>query len=129
MKTPLLAAAVAVLVLVAGCSTTSHQVQSSATPAATAVSRLGRSEVRIISAVYGSGRTFVDVTQRVDDLLNRLPKGFRARPGQMQIDPTPDTTKILVIVYEYKGLQHTLTKGQRGKVTIQILQDAANHPA
>jgi len=47
----------------------------------------------------------------------------------MLVDPTPDATKTLVIVYEYKGQQHTLTKGQRGRVSIQILKEAANHPA
>src|SRR6185312_12935783 len=115
------------VVLTAGCAT-SHTTQSSA-PATATVSRLDQSGLKIVSAVYGSGKTFVDVTQRVDDLLNHSPKGFVARPARMKIDPTPDTPMSLVIVYQYKGQQHTLTKGQRGRVTIQMLQDAAKGAA
>ncbi len=129
MKISRLVAIGAVVVLAVGCATSSHPTQSVAPATPVAVSRLAQSDVRIISAVYGSGRTFIDVTQRVDDLLNQSPAGFRARPARMLVDPMPDATKILVIVYEYKGQQHTLTKGQRGKVTIQILQEAANNPA
>jgi len=120
---PLIALAAAVL-LAAGCAT-SHKTQSTAP----AVSRLDQSDLKIVSAVYGSGKTFVDVTQRVDYLLNHSPKGFVARPARMLVDPTPDTTMSLVIVYQYKGQQHTVTKGQRGRVTIQLLQDAAKTPA
>ena len=121
---PLIALAAAVL-LAAGCATSSHTTQS----AAPAVSRLAQSDLKIVSAVYGSGKTFVDVTQRVDYLLNHSPEGFTARPARMQVDPTPDTTMSLVIVYQFKGQQHTVTKGQRGRVTIQLLQDAAKSPA
>lgn len=120
---PLLAIGAAVI-LAAGCAT-SHTAQ----PATPAISALEKSDLKIISAVYGSGKTFVDVTQRVDDLLNHSPKGFVARPARMKIDPTPDTPMSLVIVYQYKGQQHTLTKGQRGRVTIPMLQEAATPPA
>jgi len=128
MKISRLVAIGACAVLATGCATSTHTTQAVA-PATVATSRLAQSDLRIISAVYGSGRTFVDVTRRVNDLLNQRPNGFRARPGQMLIDPTPDATKTLIITYEYKGQQHTLTKGQRGKVTIQILQEAVEHPA
>ncbi|HWC61470.1 MAG TPA: hypothetical protein VHC44_17390 [Verrucomicrobiae bacterium] len=128
MKKSPLAVMAAIIVLVAGCSTTSPSARS-VSPATSGATRLAQSDLKIISAVYGSGKTFVDVTQRVDDLLNQLPKGFRARPARMLVNPTPNTTMSLVIVYQYKGQQHTLTKGQRGRVSIQILQEAANRPA
>jgi len=127
MKVSCLVALVAAAVLAAGCAT-SHTVQT-ATPTPVAASPLDKADLKIISAVYGSGKTFVDVTQRVDDLLNHSRKGFVARPARMKIDPTPDTPMSLVIVYQYKGQQHTLTKGQRGRVTIQMLRDAAKSAA
>lgn len=129
MKLPLFIAIGAAAVLAVGCATSSHTAQSVTPTTTSTTTPLARSDLKIISAVYGSGKTFVDVTQRVDDLLNQSSKGFRARPARMLVDPTPDATKTLVIVYEYKGQQHTLSKGQRGKVTIQILREAANHPA
>ena len=121
---PYVITAGAIVVLAAGCATSPHTASSIA-PATTPSTLLTQSQLKIISAVYGSGRTFTDVTARVNTLLNQSPNGFRARPGRMLVDPTPDATKILVIVYEYKGQQHTLTKGQRGKVSIQILEEAA----
>ena len=128
MKISHLVALGASLILVAGCATSSPTAQV-AKPAASVASPLVQADLKIISAVYGSGKTFVDVTQRVDDLLNHSPKGFAARPARMLVDPTPDFIKTLVIVYEYKGQPHTLTKGQRGRVSIPILQEAAKPAA
>ena len=79
----------------------------------------------IISAVYGSGTNYVDVSERVNDLL-RLPNvEFFSRPEWIQVDPTPGWNKALVIVYEYKGKRHLFTTGEGGKVSVLDLLKAA----
>ena len=57
----------------------------------------------VISAVYGSGDKFADVTYRVNDLLRDPETVFWARPQWLGADPTPGWNKALVIVYEHDG--------------------------
>jgi hypothetical protein len=113
---------IAASLLAAGCAT-SHNISSphhppleAATPAA---------DLLIISATYGSGSNFSDVTYRVNDLLRQPDVEFTARPQWLGADPTPGWNKALVIVYEFKGQRHTFTTGEGGKVSVSVLLDEA----
>jgi hypothetical protein len=79
----------------------------------------------VISAVYGSGISFVDVTNRVAELLHQSETEFFARPEWLHADPTPGWNKALVIVYEIKGHRHIFTVGEGEKVSAQQLTDVA----
>jgi hypothetical protein len=104
--------------LAAGCATshntsiTHHPPLVAATPAA---------DLLIISATYGSGTNYVDVTYRVNDLLRQPDVEFFARPQWLAADPTPGWNKALVIVYEFKGQRHVFTTGEGGKVSVSVL--------
>src|ERR1700734_2914433 len=64
-----------------------------------------KSNVQVISSVYGSGTNFADVSHRVAELVHQGP-GFNAQPGWLKVDPTPGWNKVLVIIYEVKGRRH-----------------------
>lgn len=75
----------------------------------------------IISATYGSGTHFADVTCRVNDLLRQPDVEFFARPEWLKVDPTPGWNKALVIVYDYAGQRHVFTAGEGGEVSVKTL--------
>lgn len=122
MKTlPLLAFSICLLLSV-GCATPRHTSKKPGHPATTASAS---ANVLVISAVYGSGTKFDDVTYRVNDLVHQPEVEFFARPEWLDTDPTPGWNKALVIVYEFKGQRHTFTTGEGGRVSATILIDAA----
>jgi len=108
--------------LIAGCATPptassrSHPPSAKPTPAA---------DLLIISATYGSGTNYADVTYRVNDLLRQPDVEFFARPEWLAVDPTPGWNKALVIVYEFKRYRHTFATGEGGKVSAPLLMDDA----
>lgn len=80
--------------------------------------------IRVISAVYGSGTHFADVTARVNECF-ASPKGACwATPDSLKTDPTPGWNKCLVIVYDLDGARHLFTMGEWGKVTRQKMLEA-----
>ena len=108
--------------LAAGCvachnpSSRLHPPLEATTPAA---------DLLIISATYGSGTNYSDVTCRVNDLLRQPDVEFTARPEWLAADPTPGWNKALVIVYEFKGHRHTFATGEGGKVSVSALLEEA----
>lgn len=120
---PLLAISACVLI-VGGCTTPRHPVAKPGRPAPTASAA---ANVLIISAVYGSGAKFDDVTYRVNDLVHQPEVEFFARPEWLVADPTPGWNKALVIVYEFKGQRRTFTTGEGGRVSAEILIEAAKN--
>lgn len=82
-------------------------------------------QLLIISAAFGSGTHYSDVTDRVNDLLKPPGAEFPVNPGSLQTDPTPGTWKNLVIIYEFRGKRHIFTTDEAGKVSVVILRDAA----
>lgn len=76
--------------------------------------------IEIISAVYGSGDRFADVTERTKVLLARG-EAFYASPQWLREDPTPGWNKAFVIVYTYKGDRRIFTVGENGEVTAEKL--------
>lgn len=101
------------------------QLQSTLQPAPNASAQLSQAGgLKVISAVYGSGQKFSDVTDRVNDILSRPEYEFYARPEWLKTDPTPGWNKELVITFEYHGARHIFFTGEGGKVNEVLLLDA-----
>ena len=76
----------------------------------------------IISAVYGSGAKFADVTDRVQSLLNEPGARFYAKPQWLGADPTPGWNKALVITYhDPSGKRRIFTTGENGEVSSELM--------
>lgn len=80
-----------------------------------------RIPLKLISAVYGSGTAFADVTDRVKSLLDEPSARFFANPNWLGADPTPGWNKALVIVHEVGGQRRTFTAGENGEVSAALL--------
>ena len=117
MKPPLPFIALAFALLLSGCSTYSHRHPSMET----SIEASKSTDCRIISATYGSGSHFADVTNRVNDLLRQTNTHFWAKPKWLGVDPAPGWNKALVIVYEHKGRRRIFTTGEGGTVSIARL--------
>lgn len=102
------------LFLAAGCATKPPAARPAviSSPAA---------EVLVISATYGSGTRFADVTYRVNAMLHQPDVEFFARPEWLKADPTPGWNKALVIVYEHKGRRRIFSTGEGGRVSLETL--------
>ena len=112
------------VLLTAGCASPSLTKSPHANPGAPVAS--ASADLLVISAVYGSGTSFADVTYRVNEMIHQPSVEFFARPEWLRADPTPGWNKALVIVYEFKGQRHTFTCGEGGRVSAEILiQEAA----
>jgi len=96
-----------------------HSEPAPARPAKTATPRDDlTAHLLVISAVYGSGDKFADVTYRVNDLLRDPETVFWAKPQWLGADPTPGWNKALVIVYEHDGRRRTFSTGEGGEVSV-----------
>ena len=82
-------------------------------------------ELAVVSATYGSGQQFADVTVRARDVLTHPESDFYAHPNWLGADPTPGWNKQLIVTYEYKGQRHIFTTGEGGKVNTEMLRTAA----
>lgn len=80
-----------------------------------------RIPVKLVSAVYGSGTAFTDVTDRVKSFLDEPGARFYANPQWLGADPTPGWNKALVIVYEVDGKRRTFTAGENGEVSAALV--------
>jgi|GEM_PF-1181063 hypothetical protein len=82
--------------------------------------------VKVISAVYGSGTTFADVTDRVKSLLNEPGARFHANLHWLGTD-APGPNKTLVIVHEIQGKRHIFSAGENGEVSaVQLVEQAGS---
>lgn len=80
-----------------------------------------RAPVKLISAVYGSGTQFSDVTDRVQALLGEPGAVFQANPHWLGADLTPGWNKALVMVHELDGKRRTFTVGENGAVSAALM--------
>jgi hypothetical protein len=80
-----------------------------------------RVPVNLISAVYGSGTQFADVTDRVKALLDEPGASFLANPNWLGADPTPGWNKALVIVHQVDGHRRTFTVGENAPVSAELV--------
>ncbi|MGC3959524.1 MAG: hypothetical protein QM813_16735 [Verrucomicrobiota bacterium] len=110
------------LALIAGCATNHPTSDSNRHPPV--AGDLPNANLLVISAVYGSGTHFVDVTYRVNDLLRQPGVEFFARPEWLHADPTPGWNKALVIIFDHKGQRRIFTAGEGGRVSVDTLLDA-----
>lgn len=77
--------------------------------------------VNLVSAVYGSGTQFSDVTDRVEALLGEPGAVFHANPHWLGADPTPGWNKALVTVHEVADRRRTFTVGENGAVSAELV--------
>ncbi len=96
-----------------------HRTNSATMPVAAIPTQAN--PMRLISAVYGSGTKFADVTDRVNNLLKKESVQFFAHPNWLGADPTPGWNKELVIIYEFKGCRHIFMAGEGGAVSAEVL--------
>jgi len=101
-----------------GCAT-ARRTSAQHVPPAAASSR--SADLWLISATYGSGTNFSDVTDRVNDLIHQPGVEFFARPEWLHADPTPGWNKALVVVYEFKGHRNVFSTGEGGRVSVESL--------
>lgn len=80
-----------------------------------------RVPVKLISAVYGSGTAFTDVTDRVKAFLDEPGAVFYANPHWLGADPTPGWNKALIIVHESDDKRRTFTVGENGAVSAALV--------
>jgi hypothetical protein len=110
--------------LIVGCATANHPSNSAPGPLPPAAGTLPTDHLWVISAVFGSGKKFADVTDRVDTLLHEPSAVFYARAPWLGVDPNPGWNKTLIIVYEFKGRRHIFTSSG-GRVS---LEEIIHHP-
>ena len=115
---------IAASLLAAGCASPGKPVGATRLPS---TAPTADADLLIISATYGSGTQYSDVTYRVNDLLRQPDAEFFARPEWLSADPTPGWNKALVIVYEVKGHRQIFSTGEGGKVSAAILLDTTKH--
>ena len=129
MKTPALVL-FALLLPFAGCAT-APRADTKAKPAPAKASPpvvIQASHPLIISALYGSGTRYVDVTYRVNSLLRQDDTEFFARPEWLLADPSPGWNKSLLITYEIDGRRALFIAGEGGKVSVPRLVENATPP-
>jgi hypothetical protein len=102
----------------AGCATHPRDHANYVSPSATSSPS---ADLLIISATYGSGTHFSDVTERVSDLIHQPNVEFFARPEWLHADPTPGWNKALVVIYEFKGRRYLFSAGEGDRVCADLL--------
>ena len=108
----------------------SRSQSSSAASTSSSAAKSSPADCLIVSAVYGSGVHYADVTERVNELLRQPGTEFYAHPQWLHADPTPYWNKALVIIYEVKGQRHIFTTGEGGGVSLeQLIQSATQKDA
>jgi hypothetical protein len=66
--------------------------------------------LQIISARWGSGSRYVNVTQRLQDMVNSNGLSVKVTPQNMAGDTTPGASKKIIVEYRYQGRQQTVTR-------------------
>jgi hypothetical protein len=84
--------------------------------------------LKIISAVWGSGGHFVDVTEQVVAILKSPHNVYKANRDWLKVDPTPHWKKCLVTVYELDGVRCILNTYDNSEISVKILRDSAAEP-
>lgn len=119
MRKPYYFAVLACVLCSAGCATGNREAEVH--HSAPVAQRNPSADVWVVSATYGSGTKYADVTERVDELLHEPNVEFFARPEWLHADPSPGWNKALVIVYEVKGRRHIFTAGEGDRVAADLL--------
>jgi hypothetical protein len=67
-------------------------------------------QLQIISAKWGSGSRFQNVTQQLQGMVNNNRLSVKVSPQSMGGDPTPGASKKVIVDYRYQGRQQTVTR-------------------
>lgn len=79
----------------------------------------------IVSAVYGAGSHFSDVTDRVQAILKEPGAVFAAKPHWLGADSQVEGDKTLIVVYLVGGKRHVYTVTEAAEVSADLLAAAA----
>jgi hypothetical protein len=81
------------------------------------------SDVTVVSATYGAGEHFVDVTARVIELLRTQPDGLVVESKTLEANPPTRLKKHLTIHYRFHGADYTFVCGVGQPVNHQTFVD------
>jgi hypothetical protein len=81
------------------------------------------SDVTVVSATYGAGEHFVDVTARVIELLRTQPDGLVVESKTLEANPPTRLKKHLTIHYRFHGADYTFVCGVGQPVSHQTFVD------
>jgi hypothetical protein len=112
------------LLFIVGCATAPRPSELTSLPPSAVSSSV--THLLVISAVYGSGDQFADVTGRVNEMLHQPGVKFFVRPEWLNADPKPGWNKALIVVYELKGQRHLFIAGEGDEVSFKRLTEQAN---
>ena len=73
-------------------------------------------ELKVLSAIYGTGGKDADVTERVRELLIKERRAFRVSPGDLGADPNPGWNKGLTVKYMVNGTERSKSWGENSEV-------------
>ncbi len=78
--------------------------------------------VEIVSATWGTGDIFIDVTARVRRVLAAPEQDFPVNPEWLGHDPVVGYTKVLVTVFQYAGQRYILSLDEGAQIGVGRLR-------
>ncbi|MEA3210204.1 MAG: hypothetical protein QOE70_3261 [Chthoniobacter sp.] len=72
--------------------------------------------VQILSAIYGTGGKNADVTAKVKEYVETLPRAFSANPVDLGADPNPTWNKSLHIIYMKDGVRREQRRNENERI-------------
>jgi hypothetical protein len=98
---------------------TSPSPETSANPPVS----LSTNGLKIVAAVWGSGNNFVDVTDRVGEMIIGQPNSdFQVTHVSLKSDPSPGWKKVLITVFELDGARYVLNSREDSRVGVRALK-------
>ena len=82
-------------------------------------------DLMIISAKYGMGKDFTDVTAKVIDLLNANTGAFTADEKTLRANPLPGKDKNLIVSYFLAGTNYVFIVSRTNQVSSALLMENA----
>jgi hypothetical protein len=73
--------------------------------------------------VWGSGTSFVDVTERVNGVLGEPEIDYEVRPDWLKCDPSVGWKKALVTVFDWNGARCTLVTAEGQRFGVREMKD------
>jgi len=78
--------------------------------------------LHVVSAVWGSGTQFTDVTDRVKDALDQPDADFPVTPGWLKSDPSVGWKKALIVILELRGKRFIFTSPENAEFGVRTLK-------
>jgi len=79
-------------------------------------------DVEMVSAVYGAGGQFADVSAELRRLLSEPGAAFPAKPYWLGADPAPGACKSLVMVTQSRGVRRVTAVAEGDQVCAELLR-------